>query len=134
MKRSVVRWFAIIWIFGIIAGSLMPTSIKIAIGTTRPGPIEARPASLLHRVYHFVSFYGAAFLLLLLASDRSRELWVVGAITCLAISIEAAQHFVMGYPLFEWWDVRDDIIGIVLAFAAIQVEGLRGRLVVDGQN
>jgi len=38
MKRTVVRWLAIIWISAIVVGSLMPTSIKIAIGTTEGGP------------------------------------------------------------------------------------------------
>jgi hypothetical protein len=134
MTRNVVWWLAIIWISCVIAGSLMPTSMKVAIGTTKSGPIEARPASLLHRVFHFGSFYGAAFLVLLLASSRKQEFLAAGAITGLAIGVEASQHFIMGYPLFEWWDVRDDAIGIVMALVAIQVEGVRGRLIVEGQK
>ncbi len=36
--------------------------------------------------------------------------------------VELAQYFIYSYRYgFEWWDVRDDAIGIVVTFLLVQI-------------
>src|SRR5947208_4755460 len=108
----------------------MPTSLKIVIGSTTSEPVGARPASFQHRLFHFAAFSVAELLLLLLASNRRQELRAAAVVPALGTSIELTQHFVLLYPFFEWWDVRDDLIGILPALAAVQFRGVRQKLLV----
>lgn len=132
MRRTVIRWVAIVWISGITAGSLMPTDLKIAIGSTTSEPVRSPRAEFEHRLFHYVSFGVAALLLLLLASNHRQELIAAFAVAALGVTIELIQHFIMLYPLFEWDDVRDDMIAIVVALIAIQFKGFRARLLAEG--
>ncbi len=133
MTKTTIRRLAVLWIAAIIAGSLMPSRVKIAIGTTTPDSVPTRPAGFGHRAYHVASFGIAALLLLLLATNRRQELYAAASILALGLAIESIQHFVMSGPAFEWWDVREDAVGIGLAWIAVQFKGVREALVAPDE-
>jgi hypothetical protein len=86
----------------LIVGSLQPA---------RPGPVLAW-----HREIHWLAFAGATFLLLLLSRNRRQEIRSAIGAFLLGLSLECLQHFIYRNPM-EWWDVRDDSIGTLAAFA-----------------
>ena len=70
--------------------------------------------SILHRAAHLISFGVAGLMLLVLSDDRRKEWTAALSIIGLALFIETAQHLLYR-GTFEWWDVRDDVIGLVVA-------------------
>ena len=48
-------------------------------------------------------------------------------IFCLAVAIETSQHLLYKNR-FEWWDVRDDTIGVALAWMLIRWTGIKSLL------
>jgi hypothetical protein len=101
--RKWLRILAVPWTLILIAGSLMGDSAKGHIGT-----------HIFHRPFHFVSFGATAALYMLLATTAAGELKAALAATGLGLSLEALQHWIYGNAM-EWWDVRDDAIGIGVA-------------------
>jgi len=69
---------------------------------------------LKHRAIHWLSFAGAALLLLLLARNRYQEIAAVAATVALGCSIEFAQHALFHNDI-EWWDMRHDTYGALAA-------------------
>jgi hypothetical protein len=66
----------------------------------------------------------------MLAWNRREELEAAGEVLALGCLLELAQDVMYSNgKIFEWWDVRDDAIGITLAFLAIQ---LIHRITSDG--
>lgn len=120
MARSVLRWLATIWIFALIAGSLVPGHAKQALGL-----IGGRRPNREHRVVHFVGFGGAELLLLLLATRRRQEVYCVAGIVGLGVGIELAQDFALHGGYVEWWDVRDDVCGISAAILVVNTTRAR---------
>ena len=120
MIRSVVRWLATIWILTLIAGSLMPGQAKVTLGL-----VGTRPPNLEHRVAHFVGFGIAELLLLFLATNRRQQSHRVIGMVSLGLCLELTQHFVLSGRYFEWWDVRDDAIGIFAALLVIDITRAR---------
>jgi hypothetical protein len=58
----------------------------------------------------------------LLACDRREELQAAGETMAVGILVELAQDIVYAHGrALEWWDIRDDAIGITVAFVAIQL-------------
>lgn len=65
-----------------------------------------------HRIWHFGVFGSTALLLLVQANDlRGRMFAALGAFG-LGLSLESLQCQIFGNA-FEWWDVRDDAIGVL---------------------
>jgi FtsH-binding integral membrane protein len=110
-----VHWLARLWIAAVIVGSLLPGSAKVALHTSN---------NVRHRLIHFFAF-GSSFLVLsLLATTRQEELQAAAEVLVMGCIVELAQYSVSVFshrPIFEWWDVRDDAIGIAVAFLLIQV-------------
>jgi hypothetical protein len=85
--------------------------------------------TLTHRVAHVGAFGVLALLLLPLARSR-RETWLItAAIFCIACGMELLQYHVFHFhrerqPL-EWWDIRDNTVGLLLALLAVRFTGLR---------
>ncbi len=94
---------AIPWTLVLIGGSLMSSSAKGFIGT-----------HTFHRPYHFASFGATAALYMSLATTAAGELKAAVLAMGLGLSLEALQHWIYG-GVMEWWDVRDDAIGIGIA-------------------
>jgi hypothetical protein len=75
-----------------------------------------------HRLIHVLTFGSAGFLVSLLAWNRREEFQAAGEVLAIGCLVELAQDILYSHgKLFEWWDVRDDAIGIALAFVTIQV-------------
>jgi VanZ family protein len=65
---------------------------------------------------HVIVFCATGLIFLALARDRREEWAAAGKVIALAISIEIAQLLIYRMPFgFEWWDVREDTIGMILA-------------------
>ncbi len=78
----------------------------------------------LHRGVHWVAFAGAAFLLLALSRNRRQQVRTAFAVFLLGLSLEFLQHLLYR-NVMEWWDVRDDTLAILAAFALYQLIRVR---------
>lgn len=108
IPQRFLRLIAAPWTLCLIVGSLLPDHVKEAIGTHSH-----------HRPYHFIAF-GATALLFLLVSTSRRQEWIsLSGALALGLTLETLQCLLDGY--FEWWDLRDDALGILLAFALFRV-------------
>jgi len=117
------QWFARFWISAVIVGSLLPGSAKVRLHVSEIKTKHSRNlVSISHRWTHIVTF-GSSFLVLsLLAAGKREELKAAGEIMIISCVVELAQYFVYSHrQVFEWWDVRDDAIGIVAAFLLLQI-------------
>ena len=99
---------AVPWTLCLIAGSLAPAYVKESIGTHSH-----------HRPYHFISFGATALLFLLISNTRRQEWTSLCGAFALGLTMETLQCLSDGY--FEWWDARDDTLGIVVAFALFRM-------------
>jgi hypothetical protein len=89
----------------------------------RFGPHRA-PGSMGHRADHVIAFAILALVLLPLARNRAQIWIVVISILCLAAGLELRQRQIFSIP-FEWWDVRDDCIGVILALLLVRFTPLK---------
>ncbi len=93
----------------LIGGSLLGFSAKDHIGTHQH-----------HRAYHFLSFGATAALYMTLVNSAVGEFRAALVAFALGLSIETLQHFIFVGPM-EWWDVRDDAIGIAVALLVFRM-------------
>jgi TRAP-type uncharacterized transport system fused permease subunit len=82
-----------------------------------------------HRVAHVGAFGALSLLVLPLARSR-RQIWLItAAIFCLGCGMEMLQyhafHFARAGQPLEWWDIRDNTVGILLALLAVRYTRLR---------
>ena len=112
LTREQLRRLAIIWIFGLVTVSLQPL---------RP---EGEPQSIVHNVWHVISFGAAAMTLFALSRSGKQASTAAVGIFCLIIGIESSQHLLYKNP-FEWWDMRDDTIGVALAWMLVRWTGIK---------
>jgi uncharacterized membrane protein YgdD (TMEM256/DUF423 family) len=119
-----------IWVFCVVVGSLLPGRIKVAIGITAVDQIQARSETVgaIHRSVHFGVFGATAVLFLLVAPDRRREPVAAAAAFALGALIEVAQYLLFG-GVMEWWDVRDDGLGVLVASTLVHATRFREVLV-----
>jgi hypothetical protein len=105
----------------VVAGSFIPVQWKIALGTTTLETVHAQTGSvtLEHRLWHYVAFGVSIWLLLLPETKRWREFYIVACVMVLGLAIELLQHLIFGNR-FEWWDMRDDWVGIIITFIGRQ--------------
>lgn len=117
------RWITRLWIVAVIVGSLLPGDLKEKIGTNPPKGVEpVGYEGTRHRVIHVCVFGSSYFLLSLLAWNRREELQAAGEVLALGCLIELLQDLVYAHgKVFEWWDLRDDAIGIAVAFFTLQL-------------
>lgn len=105
MTRSRLLLIAQAWFLLLIVGSLQPA---------RPGPVHG-----LHRELHWLAFAVAAWLLFALSRSRRQAIGSALAVFGLGLGLEFLQHLIYRNPL-EWWDVRDDTLAVLVAFAVYQ--------------
>jgi hypothetical protein len=113
-----------LWISAVIIGSLLPGSAKITLLASDSNHMQSRNAvTSKHRLIHFFAFGSSFFLLSLLAAGRREQLEAAGEVMAIGCMVELIQYFAYshGHAAFEWWDVRDDAIGIVSTFMLVQV-------------
>ena len=97
----------------LIVGSLWADA-KFALHTHRSD------SELRHRAFHVVAFAVTSFWFLVLAKTARRQWLTLAGVIVLAAGLELIQSFTYG-NVFEWWDLRDDICGAVLAFIMFQL-------------
>ena len=119
MTRLQLRCMTILWIVGLVAVSLQPW---------RP---HGESQSILHNVLHVVLFGAPSVMLFALSRDGQKIATSAVWIFCLAMAIETGQHLLYRDP-FEWWDVRDDTIGLLLAAVLIRWTRIRSLLLKTG--
>lgn len=115
LTRQALRRIAIVWIAGLVAVSLQPW---------RP---HGESQSIIHQLWHMASFGAAGAMLLALSRNARQVLAAALGIFCLAVAIETSQHLLYKNP-FEWWDVRDDTIGVAFAWMLIRWTGISSLL------
>jgi hypothetical protein len=115
-----LRIFTWVWIFCVIAGSLLPWSLKNRLGTTIPDRLNGQVAvsGWAHRVWHVSVFGFTALLLLIQSSSERQKLHSLMAAFGLGLILEFLEFFFYG-NVFEWWDVRDDAYGVMAAFGLV---------------
>ena len=119
-------WAVRLWIAAVVVGSLLPGPAKATFGAT-PHAVNRR-VNYKHRALHVLTFGSTYFLVSLLALDAWDEIAAAGEVLALAGLIELAQDILYAHgKTFEWWDVRDDAIGILIAFLAVRI--IRSRSV-----
>jgi hypothetical protein len=94
-----------LWVLSLVIGSLLPGAAKTALGTHVP---------VQHRLYHALAFGATAYLFLLIARGARERLYALLFTIGLAVAIEYLQYRISG-GVFEWWDVRDDSLGVLAA-------------------
>ena len=96
---------------------LFPGWVKNLIGTTTPDRMHAQVEVFgwAHRIWH-VSVFGFTALLLLIQSSSERQKFQSLTVAAgLGLFVEFLECVVY-QNAFEWWDVRDDTHGVMLAF------------------
>jgi hypothetical protein len=120
LTRHLLRLLAAVWIVGLLAVSLQPW---------RP---HGESQSIVHQVWHVVSFGAAGLMLFALSRNAKQASTAALGIFCLTVAIETSQHLLYKNP-FEWWDVREDTIGIAFAWMLIRWTGVKSLLLnADG--
>ena len=117
------RWIARLWVAAVIVGSLMPGPGKEKLGLrhVKISHVEGRATSR-HRLVHIFAFGSSWFLVSLLARNNREELEAAGEILVVGFLVELTQCVVYSNGhVFEWWDIRDDAIGISAAFLVVQM-------------
>ena len=90
---------------------------------------HADRGTIAHRIAHIGAFGALALLLLPLARSR-RDIWLITvAIFCASFGMELTQYYVFHFARdrqpVEWWDVRDNTVGLLLALLAVRFTRLR---------
>jgi hypothetical protein len=119
LTKDRLRQLVIVWILSLVAISLQPY---------RP---RGESRSIVHRALHIIAFGSTGLILLALGTGGKQEWTATLTVVCLAVAIESAQHLLYRGP-FEWWDVRDDAIGLLLAVLVIRRTRIRDVLVRSG--
>lgn len=73
-----------------------------------------------HRIEHAAAFGFLGLLVLPLSRNRVQEWMLALTIAALAATLELAQHLIFRNTVFEWWDVRDDSIGVLFAWLVVR--------------
>jgi hypothetical protein len=123
LPTRVARWLARFWISAVIVGSLLPGSAKASLRASEDHLNQlSSTVHMKHRLIHFFAF-GSSFLALgLLAQCRREELEAAGEVVAVGCLVELTQCVVYSHgQIFEWWDVRDDAIGVAVAFLLLLI-------------
>jgi hypothetical protein len=99
MKRRII-W--VIWLAGVIAGSLLPGETKEFTHTT----------GLLHRTVHVLAFAGLALGVSSWFHGWIGQFTAVTGIIAFGVLLEVLQHYFYG-GVYNWADVLDDSIGVL---------------------
>lgn len=122
VPEEVALWLVRLWIAIVIIGSLMPGQYKQKIGASpaQQTRTHSTPVSK-HGLIHVLAFGSSCFFLGLLASNRRAQYRSAGEILLVAALVELAQDLMYAHgKTFEWWDLRDDAIGILLAVLVLR--------------
>jgi hypothetical protein len=131
LSQRVLKLLAGVLILSTIIGSFLPGEIKMLLGTQAYDPMledialaqhlhPMKAISLAHRGYHFATFGSTTFVLMMLAQTLWGETAAVAFTFGLGLLIEIVQRLIGFSSVFEWWDVRDDLYAVTIAFVLTQ--------------
>jgi hypothetical protein len=115
LTKAALLCTAIVWIACVTFFSLW-----------RVGP-QVLSRSIAHWIGHVIIFGVLTLLLLPLGRTRTQAWMILLSIFCLAGALELRQHQLFRQP-FEWWDVRDDGIGALVALLLDRFTRIRALL------
>jgi surface polysaccharide O-acyltransferase-like enzyme len=125
-SRSCLTVVLRIWIALIVIGSFLPGDAKEFIGT-RDKSDSFHALSVPHHIWHFFAFGLIALLASVLSRSIRDQLQMLCGILLLALVIEFAQASIFTAAI-EWWDLRDDLCGILAFGAAGRATSIRSLL------
>jgi hypothetical protein len=115
LKQSVFVKAAFFWVVALVAGSLLPQQVKVALGTSTPeGHAIVARVLRTHCAVHYAAFGSTALLLMAIARNSWQRHIALLTTIALGAGTELGQHFLYGSDI-EMTDIRDD------AFAACAV-------------
>jgi VanZ family protein len=118
-RSKIINAVALVWLLCLTVVSLQPYR-----------PTVEKRINVLHILAHIVAFSTPA-LLLCLTRKNPRQEWIMAAsVMAVGLFLETAQCFMYGIE-FEWWDVRDDAIGIAIALLLVRYTKIRNTLLAE---
>jgi hypothetical protein len=114
------RWIVRFCVAAVMVGSLLPGSGKEKLGlrTGKTAHVVGH-LTIKHRLIHVFAFGSSCLLVSLLARNNREELQAAGEMLAVGFLAELGQYVAYSHgKVFEWWDIRDDAIGITVAFFA----------------
>jgi hypothetical protein len=122
LMRAALRRIAIVWVLCLVIFSLQPNRAPGTRGRAVP-----------HQSEHVVVFGATAVLLITLARNRREEWIAAGGVVALGLAIELAQWSIYRMPEgFEWWDVREDSLGMLLGLLLVRYSSVRDLILNTG--
>jgi hypothetical protein len=112
LTRAALRTTAILW-----------TVFLLVISFHRLGPHVPLDVTA-HRLVHFAAFGVLAIMLLTLSRNAAETGLAALCILCVALTTETIEYFLYRQR-FEWWDIRDDAAGFILALLLIRLVPIR---------
>jgi len=117
VKRAILARLAVLWVYGLVVVSLQPWR-----------PKAFRHGGAAHDVPHFLAFFSAALLLILIARSARQRIYAPLAVVALGLALEYAQRLLYRGP-FEWRDLANDACAALFAFLLARRRPLREILV-----
>ena len=102
IRQSALTVLGVLIVLGIVWISLQPYR-----------PLPTRHGAQLHELAHIIGFGSAALLLCATRRTRRQEWWIMLALFGIAVILETAQYLSEN-NIFEWGDVLDDSVGILV--------------------
>jgi hypothetical protein len=111
---------ASVWVVCLVVASFMPARDKRKLGTLASEHEPPSHTTLIHRLGHMSGFGVAALLFMLLAKADGYDAWRAAMTALLlGLTLEIIEPGVLE-SMFEWWDIRDDAIGIAVALIGFE--------------
>jgi hypothetical protein len=121
VPRWFAQWLARLWVSIVIVGSLLPGSARVKLHASESTRPQFR-YTLTHRLIHFVAFGSSFWVLNFVATKRREQVGAAAEVMAIGCIIELTQYYVYSHlKVFEWWDIRDDAIGVAMAYAFVQI-------------
>ena len=105
---------------------MLPYGLKVRLGDN----------AHLHQIGHIGAFAITTVLLLSLTKEVERRVSVLLSVLTLAIVSEVVQFLAAPrrYAVFEWWDLRDDFLGILLGLVVLKLRAAAQRNRARAEN
>jgi hypothetical protein len=99
------------------------TAILLVVGLTLLSLWRQWPhpdtGTIAHRITHVGAFWALGLLVLPLGRSRGQICLAAAVVFAVALALELLQYHSFQQP-FEWWDVRDNGVGLLLALLAVR--------------
>ncbi len=127
MLRNRYPWLVLFVLSLLLAGALNSPALKLVAvqWSVRHGFVRLTPFGVVHPALHILAFAGAAAVLLSAGPTRAKRTGSLLLLLATAIFTESMQHMIYRRG-FEWWDVCNDVLGVIIALLFHGV--LRGRV------